>query len=208
MALAIEQYTPLDEDRWTLNQAFDHLTVTLGYLEERALREMEQQRLGGHLVVQVHKVVDGKLQGDPEYLPCKKTHKLVHHLGWVRPLGLKWGVDFRCTVYRQRVLELWPLHTPASQTTPVQQLEDKVGPDPLNADRPSAVQSSQDKPKAEGRQVSRVKQALQKLFPPDGHPPVDTTQKAILKRVNEFFKLQGWKPASRDSLARAMGLRA
>jgi len=53
MALAIEQYTPLDEDRWTLNQAFDHLTVTLGYSEERALREMEQQRLGGHLVVQV-----------------------------------------------------------------------------------------------------------------------------------------------------------
>ena len=141
MALAIEQYTPLDEDRWTLNQAFDHLTVTLGYLEERALREMEQQRLGGHLVVQVHKVVDGKLQGDPEYLPCKKTHKLFRHLGWVRPLGLKWGnFDFRCTVYRQRVLELWPLHTPASQTGPDQQPENNVGPDPSKAGHPPTAQ--------------------------------------------------------------------
>ena len=139
MALAIEQYTPLDEDRWTLNQAFDHLTVTLGYLEERALREMEQQRLGGHLVVQVHKVVDGKPQGDPEYLPFNKKHKLVRHLGWVRPLGLKWGVDFRCTVYRQRVLELWPLHTPASQTAPEQQPENNVA-DPSKAGRPPTAQ--------------------------------------------------------------------
>ena len=53
MALDIEQHIPLDEDRWTLNQVFDHLTLTLSYSEERALREMEQQRLGGHLVVQV-----------------------------------------------------------------------------------------------------------------------------------------------------------
>ena len=136
MALAIEQYKPLDEDRWTLNQAFDHLTVTLGYLEERALREMEQQRFGGHLVVQVHKVVDGKLQGDPDYLPCKKTHKLIRHLGWVRPLGLKWG-DFRCTVYRERVLELWPLHTPAAQTAAEQQPEDKIGAGRVPAAPPS-----------------------------------------------------------------------
>jgi hypothetical protein len=208
--LAIEQYTPLDEDRWTLNQAFDHLTVTLGYSEERALREMEQQRLGGRLVVQVHKVVDGNLQGDPEYLPCKKAHKLFRHLGWVRPLGLKWvDFDFRCTVYRQRVLELWPPRPPAAQTAPEQQPENKAGPDPLDGDQPSAVQSSQDKSKREEPQVRRVRQALKELFPPDSQPPVDLTQKKILNRVNEeFFKSRGWKPAKRDTLARAMGRRA
>ena len=132
MAQAADQHTPTewDEDRWTLNNIFDYLTKALGYSEERALRELEQQRLARHLVVQVHKVVDGKPQGDPEYLPFNKKHKLVRHLGWVRPLGLKWGVDFRCTVYRQRVLELWPPRPPASQ----QQPEDRVGFDPLKVD--------------------------------------------------------------------------
>jgi hypothetical protein len=128
MALAIEQYTPLDEDRWTLDQAFDHLTVTLGYPKKRALDEMEQHRLAGRLVVQVHKIVDGKPQGDPEYLPPDKKHKLVPDLGWVRPLAIKWSVD-RCTVYKHRVLELWPPRPPASQ----QQPEDRAGPDPFKS---------------------------------------------------------------------------
>jgi hypothetical protein len=122
MARAVEQHTPLDQDRWTLNQAFDHLTVTLGYSEERTLYEMEREILAGRLVVQTHKIVDGKPQGDPEYLPSDKKHKLVLDLGWVRPLALKWPVD-RCTVYRQRVLELWPSRSPASQ----QQPEDRAG---------------------------------------------------------------------------------
>jgi hypothetical protein len=72
----------------------------------------------------------------------------------------------------------------------------------------SAVQSSQEsKPKKkEGWKVRRVKQALKDLFPPDGHPPVDLPPKKILERVNgEFFK--DLKPASRDTLARAIGLR-
>ena len=128
MALAIEQYTPLDEDRWTLDQAFDHLTVTLGYPKKRALDEMEQHRLAGRLVVQVHKIVDGKPQGDPEYLPPDKKHELVLDLGWVRPLAIKWSVD-RCTVYKHRVLELWPPRPPASQ----QQPEDRAGPDPFKS---------------------------------------------------------------------------
>jgi hypothetical protein len=90
---------------------------------------------------------------------------------------------------------------PASLPAPEQQ--------PEVAEHLSAGQSSQElKPKAKGRQVRRVEQALQELFPPDGHPPVEATQKAILKRVNEeFFKPRGWKPAKRDALARAMGLR-
>jgi hypothetical protein len=81
---------------------------------------------------EVHKVVDGKLQGDPEYLPCTKAHKLFRHLGWVRPLGLKWpDFNVRCTVYRQRVLELWPSRPPAAQTAPEQQPEDRTRPDPF-----------------------------------------------------------------------------
>jgi len=128
MALAIEQYTPFDEDRWTLDQSLHYLTVTLGYAKERTLHEMERERLAGRLVVQVHKIVDGKPQGDPEYLRPNKKHKLVLDLGWVRPLALKWSAD-RCTVYKQRVLQLWPPHSPASQ----QQPEDRAGPDPFKS---------------------------------------------------------------------------
>jgi hypothetical protein len=74
-------------------------------------------------------------------------------------------------------------------------------------ERPPRPPASQTAPKAEGRQVRRVKHALKELFPPDGHPPVDLPPKTILDRVNEFFKPRDWKPASRDSLARAMGHR-
>ena len=91
MAQAVEQYTPLDKERWTLNQAFDYLTVTLGYSEGRALHEMERERLAGNLAVKVHKVVDGKPQGDSEYLLPDKKHELVRHLGWVVPRNHKCG---------------------------------------------------------------------------------------------------------------------
>jgi hypothetical protein len=53
--------------------------------------------------------------------------EFVYRGGWVSPQGLPWGnFNFRCTVYKQRVLELWPRHLPASQ----QQPEDKAAPDP------------------------------------------------------------------------------
>jgi len=138
MAQATDQHTPTEwgEERWTLNQAFDYLTVTLGYSEGRALHEMERERLARHLAVKVHKVVDGKPQGDSEYLPFNKKHKLVRHLGWVVPRNHKWG-DNRWTVYKQRVLELWPLHTPAAQTAAEQQPEDKIGAGRVPAAPPS-----------------------------------------------------------------------
>jgi hypothetical protein len=141
MAQAVEQYIPLDQDRWTLDQAFHYLTVNLGYPKERALDEMEQQRLAGHLVVQIHKVVDGKPQGDPEYLPPDKKHKLVLDLGWIRPLALKWG-SYRYTVYKQRVLELCPSRSPVSQLAQDQQPEGKTGSDSLKfgAGPPPTVQ--------------------------------------------------------------------
>jgi hypothetical protein len=131
MARAVEQHIPLDEDRWTLDQPFDYLTVTLGYPGKRALHEMEQYRLVGRLRIKVQKVVAGKTQGDPEYLLPDKKHKLVRDLGWVRPLALKWGWD-HCTVYKLRVLELWPLRPQ----------EARAGPDPFKVDasRPAAAQ--------------------------------------------------------------------
>jgi hypothetical protein len=99
---------------------------------------------------------------------------------------------------------------PTSQTAPGQQPGGKTGPGSINAEaaqRPSAEQSPQES-KVDGWQVRRVKQALQELFPPDGHPPLEMALKAILKRINEeFFKPRHWKFASLDSLARAMGRR-
>ena len=134
-----DQHTPIewgDEDRWTLDEAFHYLTVTLGYTEKRALDELEQARLARRLVIQVHKIVEGKRQAG-EYLPPEKKHKLVLDLGWVRPLALKWSGD-RCTVYKQRVLELWPRHLPASQ----QQTEDKTAPDPSAAAQRRSTKAS------------------------------------------------------------------
>jgi hypothetical protein len=96
---------------------------------------------------------------------------------------------------------------PASETTPAQQLEDKTG-DPVEADDGLSAGDSPQESKVDGWQVRRVKQALQALFPPDGHPPLEMALKAILKRINEeFFKPRLWKFASLDSLARAMGRR-
>ena len=59
MAEAVKQNTPTYN--WTLDQAFHHLTVALGYPEKRALYEMEQLR------AKVQKYVDGKPRGDPNY---------------------------------------------------------------------------------------------------------------------------------------------
>jgi hypothetical protein len=148
MAQAADQHTPRewDEDRWTLNDAFDYLTKALGYSEERALYEMEQARLARRLAVRVQKIVDGKPQGDPVYLPFDKKHKLVRHLGWVVPQNHKWG-DNRWTVYRQIVLDLWPSRPPAFPSAPDQQPEDWASLDPLktgDADHSSAEQSPQE----------------------------------------------------------------
>jgi len=138
---------PSDEDRWRLNQAFDHLTE-LGYTEKRALREMERERLAKRLLIKVQKVVEGKPEGDPFYLPFDEKHELVYRGGHVSPVGLPWGnFDFRCTVYRQRVLELWPPRPPASQTAPVQQAEDKSGPDSFRIDDGRAALPATDPPK-------------------------------------------------------------
>jgi hypothetical protein len=177
MAQAVEQHTPIE---WSLTKVHRYLTGALGHEKKRALYMMEQCRLVERLPIKVQKFVDDKPEGGSFDLPTDKTHELVHYQGWVYPRGLPWG-DYRCTVTEQNTRALWPA--------------------------PSTAQSSQEspKPKAEGWQVRRVKQALKELFP-DGHPPLDLPQKTILDRVNEFFP-QDWKPASRDTLARAMGRR-
>jgi len=79
-------------------------------------------------VLRVQRIVDGKPEGDPEYLPFNKKHKLVRGLGWVIPQNHKWG-DNRWTEYRKVVLDLWPTRPPASQTAPDQKPEGKTGPD-------------------------------------------------------------------------------
>jgi hypothetical protein len=142
-------------------------------------------------VVQVHKVVDGKLQGDPDYLPCKKAHKLIRHLGWVRPLGLKWG-DFRCTVYRQRVLELWPLHTPASQPAPVQQLEDKTGPDPFEIGAGRQALPASGPPKRESTQEWVTNEAIRlktaNEIPANAKRHISHFAKLLAKRMDTAAK--------------------
>jgi hypothetical protein len=119
MARAAEQHTPTEwgEDRWTLDEIFDYLTKAVGYPEERALYEMERARLARRLVLRVQKIVDGKPQGDPEYLPFNKKHKLIRDLGWVVPQNHKWG-DNRWTEYRQVILDLWPSRPPAALLPP------------------------------------------------------------------------------------------
>jgi len=139
MAQAVEQYTPLDKERWTLNQAFDYLTVTLGYSEGRALHEMERERLAGNLAVKVHKVVDGKPQGDSEYLLPDKKHELVRHLGWVVPRNHKCG-DNRWTVYKQRVLELWRRRLP-EPVKPVEKYKRNTTDDDLVVEGVNGIRS-------------------------------------------------------------------
>jgi hypothetical protein len=180
----------------------------LGKKKKRALYEMEQHRLVGDLRVVVRGYdADGNPKGKPFDLGTDKKNELVYDRVWIHPLGLPWG-DFRCTVTEQNARALWPPRLPASQTAPDQQPEDKAGPDPLNSDHPSAVQSSQDKSKREGRQVRRVREVLREfLFPPDGRPPDDVPVKTVQTDVNKIFDARSWKLASRDTVARAMGRR-
>jgi hypothetical protein len=58
-----------------------------------------------------------------------------------------------------------------------------------------------------GRQVTRVKEVLLELFPPEGRAPEQMTLKAIWKAVCDKFRERKWKLASRDSVARAIGRR-
>src|SRR5262249_25167294 len=133
------------------------------------------------LRVEVQKYIDGKPQGDPvyRYKDFRLVVRVVRGQRYVVLEGVVW--DSRCRVAEQDVRAIRPAL--------------------------SAAQSSQESPKPEGWQVRHVKQALKEKFPPAGHPPADMPAKTILDRVNEFFTAQNWKPASRDSLARAMGRR-
>jgi hypothetical protein len=71
----------------------------------------------------------------------------------------------------------------------------------------SARQPPQESPKGEdedGWQVRRVKEALEKTFPPHGRPPIDWTLKEILEGIKPIFEAQSWKLASPDSVGRAL----
>jgi hypothetical protein len=171
MAQAAEQHTPTYN--WSLGEAFRYLTRAVRLPDSVALYEMEQLR------VEVQKYVDGKPQGEPEYL--YKNFKLRRDRHGVVVEGIRW--DSRCKVAEQDVRAIQSAH----------------------AVQPS---QKQDKPKAEGWQVRHLREALKEKYPPDGHPPVDMTLTAILNSVDGIFKRQGWKLASPDTLARVMGRRA
>ena len=152
----------LTEDRWTLDEIFDYLTKALGYTETRTLYEMERARLARRLVLRVQKIVDGKPQGDPEYLPFNKKHKLVRDLEWVVPQNHKWG-DNRWTAYRQAVLDLWPSRLPASQTAPDKQQDERlVRPTPST---PMAAQSPRAAKGPVRGKIDRFGEADRALFP-------------------------------------------
>ena len=180
-----DQHTPIewgDEDRWTLDEAFHYLTVTLGYTEKRALDELEQARLARRLVIQVHKIVEGKRQAG-EYLPPEKKHKLVLDLGWVRPLALKWSGD-RCTVYKHRVLELWPPRPPASQ----QQPEDRAGPDPFKSGAVS--------PPADQRRPTKASKPDSGAKPSRKPSSAQVARNAVIQNRldnGEYPDTEGWK---------------
>jgi hypothetical protein len=56
-------------------------------------------------------------------------------------------------------------------------------------------------------QQTRVLQVLPTVFPPDGRPPTGFTLKQIQKCLEPEFKKQGWRLASTDTIARALGRR-
>jgi hypothetical protein len=62
-------------------------------------------------------------------------------------------------------------------------------------------------PKGEGRQVSRVKQALNDAFPPDGRVPDELSLKRIQDAIAPGFQKRQWKLASLDTISRAVGRR-
>jgi len=199
MSQAADQNTPIRD----LGALLRYLTVELGYTKGVAVFMMNERYLDGQLELTKVEYVGVKPQGevpiDSEFGHIELDRRGVRFVSRIKL--------WRKVIYRIAegcdVRGIWPRRLPAAQTAPDQQPD----PDPLNGDHPSAAQSSRDKSKREGPQVRRVRQALKETFPPHGHPPVDMTQKAILKRVNEFFEPLGGKPAKRDTLARAMGRR-
>jgi hypothetical protein len=113
MAQAADQHTASE---WNLTQLFHYLCVELGREKERALYEMEQRRLRGHLKVIVQEYdAGGNPKGKPFDLGTNKKNELVYAGVWVYPLRLPWG-EFRCTVTEQNARALWPA-PPALQSS-------------------------------------------------------------------------------------------
>jgi hypothetical protein len=56
-------------------------------------------------------------------------------------------------------------------------------------------------------QQTRVLQVLPTVFPPDGHPPIDFSQKQIQSIIEPEFTKRRWRLASTDTIARALGRR-
>jgi hypothetical protein len=193
MAQAAEQRTPRE---WSLEDYLDDLVARSGCNRRDALSEMCERFVHGRLIFIRQKLVDGRPYNPWDRKPYDKEQVDPYDFDAFYRLDFDSSGRVRVLVlrtesfeYRYTVAELPRLS--ASQTAPVQQLEDKVGSDQ----------------KAEGRQVRRLKQAFKEKFPPAGQPPNDLTLKEILVKVEPIFKAQGWKLPGVDSVARATGRR-
>ena len=189
MAQAVDQHTI----EWTLPDLLEYLTLApFSYSINRALREMSQAIATGKLPLKREYYVDGKFRTDwldPFRFHLHYTLELDRVTAVVRVVKRGWlpgEASFHYTVAEQDVLTLWPPRPPASQTAPAQQPEEDKG---------------------DGWQVGRVKKALKEKYPPDGQPPIDLPLKTVRDDLKDIFKRQGWKLASLDSVARAIGRR-
>jgi hypothetical protein len=194
MALAETDPTRIDD----LDDLLRYLTEELGNEKYAALWEMEQKYLDGQLQLTKREYrIDGTPYGDAVTIDALYGHIELDRRGRVQIVPLiplwrevRYGIAEGCDARA-----IWP-HPPKAD--PV-----KTGV----TDRPSAEQSSQES-KAEGWQISKVRDVLKEfVFAPDGRPPTDTSVKAVQTDVNRIFDAWGWKLASRDTVARAMGRR-
>jgi hypothetical protein len=221
MAQAGDHPTPIKD----LDDLLRYLTEELVYEKYAALCELQERIWDGQLRLTRQRHVDGKPYSptdgkpynpepvDPSFFRSKLILDFDHRHDRVevieRIVGLSWDFRYRIAEGCDVRAICWSRRPPASQPAPAQQLEDKTG-DPVEAeadDGLSTVESPQET-KVDGWQVRRVKEVLREfIFSPDGRPPTDTTVKAVQTDVNEIFDAWGWKLASRDTVARAMGRR-
>jgi hypothetical protein len=215
MAQAADHHTPIE---LSLDDYHHHLQTTLGYGINAALREMERRIATGRLLLKQQKYdANGNPKGDAV---------VIRRLDFSVNYNLKFDMgDHVRVVPRRRPTGLLPGDVSTIRFDPSDPNGSHVAQLGLPKDdfdytvverpdrSPTSQQESlkskawQNKPKAEGWQVRRIKQVLKEAFPPDGLPPNDMPLKTVRNRVNVIFERRRWKPASVDSVARAMGRR-
>jgi hypothetical protein len=183
-----------DQHNWSLTDYHRYVRITLGCGINIALCEMERRIVSGQLLLIPN---GGAVEINRFDFLSNYTLQLDGHdrvqVVTQRPALLPGGITYLKfdPFDRKSLVRIGPGRAMDGYYTVIE--------------RPPRPPASQTAP--EGRQVSRVKQALKELFPPDGRPPDDMLLKTVGNHVNKIFEERRWKPASLDSLARAMGRR-